>query len=64
MFIICACIYFFGGLIYVVFLDAEIQPWAVLENTDQNDEKNVNNKKENIFPLDAKYKEEKHIVKF
>ncbi|CAF0884868.1 unnamed protein product [Brachionus calyciflorus] len=46
VFIICACIYCVGALVYWIFCESEIQPWAVIKNDDDDD---VNKKKENVF---------------
>ena len=48
MFIICALIYFVGGIIDMVLLEAELQPWAVIDIKLTDEEK--------------KSKEKKHLV--
>ena len=46
MFIICVVLYFFGGVIYVLFCDATTQSWALTNKEANTDEQNTTNKEQ------------------
>ncbi len=50
----------------MVFLDAELQPWAVLEHDNDEMKNGLNSKKEetSIILVNQKFNDEKYIAKF
>ena len=48
MFIICVVLYFFGGVIYVLFCDATTQSWALNKQANTNENNTTNREQKDL----------------